>query len=280
MSHLLQTYKTAALFLAETEQLLLRHELENNLVLGIACGMKHSEIPHPDMNFVTIRKDGSIRLFALTRNSKAILSGAGCDQTCLELLKTHYRQCGIRLNGVMGEETLAKSFSELFIVSPAPSRKLILHELMRVNNLKPSPGELIQAESIHLELASTWLYQFFLESNTYPVRSEAECRSEAVMRIERNDLWFWVVDGEVRSMAGTVRKTHTVAFLGLVYTPADLRGKGYASSCVQFLSAHLLKTGFQSCGLFTEKSNPVSNRIYQRIGYVPSVEFDDIQFVF
>ncbi|MFN8562638.1 MAG: GNAT family N-acetyltransferase [Anaerolineae bacterium] len=66
--------------------------------------------------------------------------------------------------------------------------------------------------------------------------------------------------------------------IGPVYTPPELRGRGYASGCVAGMSQILLDTGRQFCFLFTDLRNPTSNHIYQVIGYEPVCDFTDYAF--
>jgi predicted GNAT family acetyltransferase len=54
-----------------------------------------------------------------------------------------------------------------------------------------------------------------------------------------------------------------------VYTPPELRGRGYASACVASLTEQLLDEGHALCCLYTDLSNPTSNKIYQASGYRP-----------
>ncbi len=61
--------------------------------------------------------------------------------------------------------------------------------------------------------------------------------------------------------------------VNLVYTPPELRGKGYATNCVAALSQKLLDDGYKFCSLFTDLSNPTSNDIYSKIGYNPIADF-------
>ena len=63
-----------------------------------------------------------------------------------------------------------------------------------------------------------------------------------------------------------------------MYTPPELRGRGYASACVAALSARELDEGRRFCFLYTDLSNPVSNAIYQRIGYTPVSDVVDYRF--
>jgi predicted GNAT family acetyltransferase len=57
--------------------------------------------------------------------------------------------------------------------------------------------------------------------------------------------------------------------VGPVYTPPDHRGRGYAAACVGAVSADALAAGAHDCLLYTQLTNPVSNKIYQRLGYEP-----------
>ena len=53
--------------------------------------------------------------------------------------------------------------------------------------------------------------------------------------------------------------------VSFVYTPPELRSRGYASACVTALSRLLLQRVSEFCGLFTDLAHPASNRIYRRI---------------
>lgn len=57
--------------------------------------------------------------------------------------------------------------------------------------------------------------------------------------------------------------------VGLVYTPAELRRRGYATSCVSRLTQLLLDSGKKYCCLYADLANPASNRIYEKVGYRP-----------
>ena len=64
-----------------------------------------------------------------------------------------------------------------------------------------------------------------------------------------------------------------------VYTPPSLRRKGYATECVAKLSKQILEESNDYCFLFTDLSNPVSNSIYQKIGYRAVIDVDEIKFI-
>jgi predicted GNAT family acetyltransferase len=78
-------------------------------------------------------------------------------------------------------------------------------------------------------------------------------------------------------MAAILRETPNFQIVGAVYTPVNQRKKGYASSLVHFLSQFILDNG-KKAGLFTNASNPTSNKIYQKIGYNPNGIVSDVEF--
>ena len=55
--------------------------------------------------------------------------------------------------------------------------------------------------------------------------------------------------------------------IGPVYTPPELRGRGYASALTAQVSQLQLDRGKRFCFLYTDLANPTSNAIYRRIGY-------------
>ena len=55
----------------------------------------------------------------------------------------------------------------------------------------------------------------------------------------------------------------------------EFRGRGYASNCVAALTQKMLDQGRKFCFLYTDLSNPTSNKIYQQIGYRPVCDWMD-----
>ena len=80
------------------------------------------------------------------------------------------------------------------------------------------------------------------------------------------------------SMAGSSRQLPHGRAVAPVYTPPYLRGKAYATASVALLSRMILDKGNDYCALSTDLENPVSNSIYQKIGYCPISDFREIKF--
>jgi len=81
------------------------------------------------------------------------------------------------------------------------------------------------------------------------------------------------------SMAAAVREMITGRCIGMVYTPPYYRNHGYAMSCVAQVSQRILDEGYAYASLFTDLANPVSNSIYQRIGYRPVCDYNEMAFL-
>jgi predicted GNAT family acetyltransferase len=64
------------------------------------------------------------------------------------------------------------------------------------------------------------------------------------------------------SRAGQVR-------VGPVYTPRQHRGRGYGGAATWTVSQAARDAGVSQVLLFTDLANPVSNALYQRLGYQP-----------
>ena len=91
--------------------------------------------------------------------------------------------------------------------------------------------------------------------------------------------WYLWEDGEPVSVAAAGGPTPNGIRIGPVYTPPDRRRHGYASALTAAVSQAELDKGRRFVFLFTDLSNPTSNKIYQAIGYEPVIDVDQITFV-
>jgi GNAT superfamily N-acetyltransferase len=88
-------------------------------------------------------------------------------------------------------------------------------------------------------------------------------------KISHGAVTVWEAEGELVAIACNTMPVHGMVRIGPVYTPPEQRGHGYASAATAALSQRLLDTGAEEVLLYTDLANPVSNSIYQRIGYRP-----------
>jgi predicted GNAT family acetyltransferase len=144
-----------------------------------------------------------------------------------------------------------------------------------VNSRKPSAGSFRLARSEDLPLLQEW-GRAFIEEVDVVYREDPADTVRDLWGKERLFVWE---DGEVVSMAAFSGPTAHGVRINFVYTPKEERGRGYASSTVMRLSERLLASGRKFCFLFTDRKNPTSNRIYERIGYRRVSDWIEMSFV-
>ncbi|MEU3994531.1 GNAT family N-acetyltransferase [Streptomyces fungicidicus] len=83
---------------------------------------------------------------------------------------------------------------------------------------------------------------------------------------KRYTLWE-TSDGTPVSVAGRNPLIGGQVQVDVVYTPAPLRGRGYAAAVTAEVSRAALEAGAEEVVLFADRSNPASNALYQRLGY-------------
>lgn len=114
-------------------------------------------------------------------------------------------------------------------------------------------------------LLEEWNFAFSQDVHMPNTMSEATEYAERAIR-EKNR-YFLILNGQPVCMAGLSGATPNGIRVNWVYTPPELRGKGYASQLVAEISQAMLNQGKHFCFLYTDLANPTSNKIYQRIGY-------------
>ncbi|QOV37440.1 GNAT family N-acetyltransferase [Streptomyces ferrugineus] len=83
---------------------------------------------------------------------------------------------------------------------------------------------------------------------------------------KRYTLWE-TPDGTPVSVAGMNPLIGGQIQVDVVYTPAHLRGHGYAGAVTAEVSRAALAAGAKDVVLFADVANPTSNALYQRLGY-------------
>jgi predicted GNAT family acetyltransferase len=89
---------------------------------------------------------------------------------------------------------------------------------------------------------------------------------------------LWDVDGAPVSMAMLRAPAADVSRIGPVFTPADRRGHGYGSAVTAAAADLAHRSGTADVVLFADLANPVSNSIYQQIGFQAVVDSVRIDF--
>jgi GNAT superfamily N-acetyltransferase len=140
---------------------------------------------------------------------------------------------------------------------------------------RPPPGQARTASAEDTALLLAWLDAFHDEAGPQgPNESERLVND----RIGFGGLVLWERYGRPVSLAGRNRPAAGQARIGPVYTPPELRGRGFGGAATVAITQAALDDGAEGVVLFTDLANPASNTLYQRLGYRPVSDWTVLRF--
>ena len=187
----------------------------------------------------------------------------------VDAVVTAIADAGVAIPGVGGEAGTVARFagqlSELTGTAAEPFNGQRIYELDGVPALGKARGRLRGAEAADCELILDWMREFAQDTGE-------RCFPEEVItrRVASGQFWLWEDNGAC-SLAAHTAPVHGVTRIQAVYTPPPLRCRGYAGACVSALSSRLQDAGHR-CILYADLANPISNKLYRRMGYRAAVE--------
>jgi predicted GNAT family acetyltransferase len=271
----LTRYADAGDFLAHAGEFLGAREAEHNLILGLSSRLLVAPAMYGERPYFAVVDEGGRVVGATMRTPphNLILSELD-DLAAIGPLLEDARAVFGTLPGVVGPKEAVAKFAAAW---PAEARLEIAQRAFRADRVDAPtgvPGRMRDYERRDRELAASWMDAFTEEALPEPPPETSE---EFVDRREEDPdggIVLWEDDGAVVSIAGFGGRTPNGIRIGPVYTPPELRGRGYASALTAAVTQRLLDGGLRFCFLFTDLANPTSNSIYQRIGYEPVSDFD------
>lgn len=267
--------RDASSFLDRAGEFLMRDEARNNLILGIADRLlRGTQVYDEPPYFVTIEAGDEV-VGCCLRTPPFKLLITDMPLAAVEPLVTAVASAFATLPAVLGPEEVATAVAERWAATHDKRTEAGMRQrIYQLNTViapgDPPPGELRVAVKADLELVTSWVNAFSDEVHMPTARASALAEE----RIVRQELFLWD-DGEPRAMAAWAGRTPNSVRVAYVFTPPELRGQGYATACTAQTSQRALDAGYHFCLLFTDLANPVSNSIYQRIGYEPVADVVD-----
>jgi uncharacterized protein len=281
---IINNYTGAENFLQDTQAILESNEAANNLMLGV-CGQLLTEperfISPPCIK--TVWDEGGLVIAAImTPPFKLVVYGHQGDQAKAigNLVNEIYSE-GWEVPGVLGPGAAPKIFAQTWKETTGQSYYLEMRQrvyrLDSVNIPLPVRGSMRWAENSDFDLVNDWFYEFYDEIGKRVTREQATSLAEN--KITSREVYLWE-DGNIVSIACKSRPTRQGISIIMVYTPPELRGKGYATACVSELAETLLAEGYAFITLFADLANKISNHVYQKIGFQFVIDYDEYAFLF
>lgn len=277
MSLDVRVYETATDFLRRAEDHLSAAPAENNLILSVARKAEEEESGPEAPFFATVERAGEV-VGAAFRTPPHKLGVTRMPVEAAPLVAAAAARRYRTLPAVLGPADVAEAVARAWVAGNGGRwrRGMVqrLYRLDAVAEFRQAPGGLRVAGVHDVGLAVEWGHGFVRDMGT-GFHAPPE---EAVRRwVETGALCLWEDAGEPVSMGVGVGRVAGGARVGYVYTPPHFRGRGYATALVAEMSRLLLESGLSFCVLYTDLGNPVSNRIYQRVGYRPLTDVVDVE---
>lgn len=228
--------------------------------------------------FGRLESGGSvIAILYLTPRGRLGLTPLSPQRT--DALATHLAGLGLSPAHVIADHDTAGAFAESWQRhTGAVSLPFWRTHLYRLGTLTPplprpeGQGRVVGGRD--REQVVRWCREFCVDVGEQPSIDLIDAGSWDDSRFGDRHFTFWETpDGTPVSMAATTSLVGGMVRVDPVYTPARLRGHGYAGAVTAEASRAALAAGATDVVLFTDPDNPTSNALYQRIGYVHVADF-------
>ncbi|MFH9552794.1 GNAT family N-acetyltransferase [Streptomyces sp. NPDC017435] len=216
-------------------------------------------------------------VFYLTPRGRLGLTPLSAEQT--DALAAHLAGLDHPPSNVIADHHTADAFAESWqqhtSAAPVPFWRTHLYRLGALTPPQPRPagrGRITGGQD--REQVVRWCREFCVDVGEQPSIDLIDAGSWDDSRFGDRHFTFWETpDGTPASMAAATSIVGGMVRVDPVYTPAHLRGRGYAGAVTVEASRAALAAGATDVVLFTDPDNPTSNALYQRIGYVHVADF-------
>jgi RimJ/RimL family protein N-acetyltransferase len=271
-------HESAEEFRAVAEPLYRRDPVANTIELTVLRG---GTLPE-DSRLLTMWNNSDV-IGAAMQTPPYPLSCTAIPIDGVDIVVTELARVCPELSGVRGGRDTAVAFTKAWrAVTGRIDTATTEERLYHLGTLRPPSGVAglhRRADGDDRGMLVDWVERFFVETFGHQ-RNDAAGEEFLDTAEQKGDRFvLWVVDGAPVSMAMLRAPAFGVARIGPVFTPADSRGRGYGSAVTAAAADLALGNGVDDVVLFADLANPVSNAIYQRIGFEPVSDYVRIEFV-
>jgi predicted GNAT family acetyltransferase len=266
-------------FLTRTRAFLSAHEAEHNLPLGLLGRLRtEPRLYGFDPTFVVVEEEGHVVGCLLRTPPHGVVLSRFASLDAVDAVAVAVHDIHPALPGAVGPTGVvarfASTWTSLVDVAARLGIRQRVHAASAVQRLPRASGGMRRAGPDDLLTVVDWITAFGDEALGEAAHVEGAEATYRRVDADPDGAWLLWDDGGPVSLAAYGSPTPTGTRVGPVYTPPELRGRGYATSLVAELTAERLAAGLSYCFLFTDLANPTSNAIYERIGYEPVADWD------
>lgn len=263
---------------------LVRDEARHNLILGIATTLIQRPELYDAFDLWVVSEGDDVAGAALRTHPLNLVLARPSSDEALDALVDRLLHEGQELPGVVAAIPELEAFVGAWTSeNDLDATRVLRHGIYELHDVQPLPAAPGRARAVTPEDRDhviPWIVAFAEEALPEDDGAERQIRFVESRLAATDDagLWFWEDGGRPVCISGYGGATPHGIRIGPVYTPPELRGRGYATTLVAEQSAWLLGTGRSMCFLYADLDNPTSNALYRRIGYRMIAEAGEVRF--
>lgn len=277
-------YKDLKHFYDDHINILIKEEWINNLIIkNISYGLENT---YDGWIFGNLLNNKTIDIIFLHRRPWKLLiyslNNENLDNK-LKFLSEEINKVDNNLNGVNTEKEIAQKFSKFYceLSNKKFEEKMKLRILVLT---KVKSGELNKniifrkAELKDKIILKKYIYDMIYE--TFATKKEENEIESIFHKALKTGFYIIENNGKIVSQAAVNANLINGKSLGYVYTPKEERNKGYCYNLMYRLCEDLLKNNENKfiC-LYTDDTNPISNHIYEKVGFERKMDCIEIDFL-
>lgn len=264
-------YRHSEAFWTDNQAVILEHILEGELVYLNA----RNNIGVADGFFGAAVKDGHNTLLAIqTRTYPMIILGVGDALSPLAAQMAAYlmehQRVPQAINGNLASTRVMIEAFEAAGIHYRAGRHLLQRRCDALSAVPTLPLPLIDANEFDYDFTAD--YQNFLEE-CHAAYDPGKLQQDITAMLARHDLFVLAKEGAIVTMGRLQRKLPHGRAVGVIYTPPKYRGHGYSTCCTYQLTRRIFQSGYDYAYLYAEADNPVSNHVYEKLGYQKTYDF-------
>jgi ribosomal protein S18 acetylase RimI-like enzyme len=187
--------------------------------------------------------------------------------------------------GFTGRRRTALLLAESWLtVAGRESKPRMWENYYRLGELKvpvdvPGESRLATTGEQDVDVLAHWFAEFRRETGIGRTLERPDPES-VVRNLERGEVFtLWCVDGRPVAVAGHSPVRRAAAKIAPVYTPPDLRRRGFGSAVTAAAVRSAQHLGAGQVTLFTDADYPAANLVYRQLGFEMVAEFAEFDLV-
>jgi predicted GNAT family acetyltransferase len=278
-----QLYETVAAFLAAADPFVRFDPFSTNVIAVVASRIAAGQEPASDSNLWATVTDSAGHVVGAAMHTPphhVFLSRMPAEAAAA--LAQALADNGREVPGVNGALESTRPFAATWRAATGCDSRLVTAErLYSLGTLKAPEAVagrgITAATPQHVELMAAWLAAFHDEAQSQaPV---LQWYALAQRRVAAGQVQLWQDADVFVSLAAFSAPSAGVARIGPVYTPPADRRRGYGAAVTAHATHTALAAGAEHVVLYADLANPISNSIYQKIGFVADHDAEERAFV-